>query len=800
MATVETLEIEIKKSASDASSGIEGLVSALTQLKQSVSGGAGLKAAVNQIKSLGTAINNVTGANDGLSTTLQTLQGIADIDFSNLREAAQNVNAVAGTANAPRNARAPANTTPSAAQAPNGDAEPQDIPQQTQELQERTNAVKAAGKAASSAGESAKKASSAFGSLSEAISKTKIGQLVNSIGRIAMYRAIRAAIKGVTSAAKEGIQNLAKYSAAINNTDASSANATMSEYASTLLQVKNSVGAAIMPVLTALLPVVNTIADAFINAANAVNQFLQALNGKSTFTKAKKNTVDYAKSLKGASGAAKELQKTLLGFDEINRLNDENKGGGGGAAGADYSNMFEEAEVGGKIKETATWIKDHFDEILSVAESIGVAIAAWKLSSALLKGISLLSGLEIPKNISVGISLIFAGVAVAADNIANILSGKYGATSVESLIKEMISGALIGAGAVALGAGAWAFPVAIALVMSITDIITNWDELSSSVEHFWEGVGDLFSGNSAGFWNNITKSMYDYLSADTWGNKLVDAIFGEGTVEQAKKNIENGLSMKDVAAQMLADIETALGGVGAWFENNVAAPIKVAWEGAASLLAVKATTAYTRVTEKWRSLKTWFENNVSTPIKTTWNTACTTITTKVQTAKDKITGMFGNVGKWFEDNITSPISTKITGAWDKVKNFWSNTITPSIQNAAATVSNFFSRGVGVNLFPNVFKKNGNKVRAYASGGFVTSGDLFMAREAGPELVGSIGGRTAVANNDQIVEAVSDGVYRAMAPLVSGIGKSDTRVYLDGREITAGQNRRNRMYGAALSGV
>lgn len=800
MATVETLEIEIKKSASDASSGIEGLVSALTQLRQSVSGGAGLKAAVNQIKSLGTAINNVTGANDGLSTTLQTLQGIADIDFSNLKEAAQNVNAVAGAANAPRNAWTPANTTPSAAQAPNGDAEPQDIPQQTQELQERTNAVKASGKAASRAGESAKKASSAFGSLSEAISKTKIGQLVNSIGRIAMYRAIRAAIKGVTSAAKEGIQNLAKYSAAINNTDASSANATMSEYASTLLQVKNSVGAAIMPVLTALLPVVNTIADAFINAANAVNQFLQALNGKSTFTKAKKNTVDYAKSLKGASGAAKELQKTLLGFDEINRLNDENKGGGGGAAGADYSNMFEEAEVGGKIKETATWIKDHFDEILSVAESIGVAIAAWKLSSALLKGISLLSGLEIPKNISVGISLIFAGVAVAADNIANILSGKYGATSVESLIKEMISGALIGAGAVALGAGAWAFPVAIALVMSITDIITNWDELSSSVEHFWEGVGDLFSGNSAGFWNNITKSMHDYLSADTWGNKLVDAIFGEGTVEQAKKNIENGLSMKDVAAQMLADIETALGGVGAWFENNVAAPIKVAWEGAASLLAVKATTAYTRVTEKWRSLKTWFENNVSTPIKTTWNTACTTITTKVQTAKDKITGMFGNVGKWFEDNITSPISTKITGAWDKVKNFWSNTITPSIQNAAATVSNFFSGGVGVNLFPNVFKKNGNKVGAYASGGFVTSGDLFMAREAGPEFVGSIGGRTAVANNDQIVEAVSDGVYRAMAPLVSGIGKSDTRVYLDGREITAGQNRRNRMYGAALSGV
>ena len=160
-----------------------------------------------------------------------------------------------------------------------------------------------------------------------------------------MYRVVRSAIKGISTACKEGVNNLAQYSAALNSTDAAAANATMSEYASTLLQVKNSVGAAVMPALAALLPVINTIASAFITAANAVNQFFQALRGQSTFTKAKKNTVDYAKSLKSASGAAKELQKTLLGFDEINRLNDENKGGGGGAAGADYSNMFEEAQI-----------------------------------------------------------------------------------------------------------------------------------------------------------------------------------------------------------------------------------------------------------------------------------------------------------------------------------------------------------------------------------------------------------------------------------------------------------------------
>lgn len=52
------------------------------------------------------------------------------------------------------------------------------------------------------------------------------------------------------------------------------------------------------------------------------------------------------------------------------------------------------------------------------------------------------------------------------------------------------------------------------------------------------------------------------------------------------------------------------------------------------------------------------------------------------------------------------------------------------------------------------------------GGLVTPGQLFVAREAGPELVGSFGGYTAVMNNNQIVESVSDGVFRAVRAAMS----------------------------------
>jgi hypothetical protein len=52
-----------------------------------------------------------------------------------------------------------------------------------------------------------------------------------------------------------------------------------------------------------------------------------------------------------------------------------------------------------------------------------------------------------------------------------------------------------------------------------------------------------------------------------------------------------------------------------------------------------------------------------------------------------------------------------------------------------------------------------------------TGELFIAREAGPELVGTLGGDAAVMNNDQIVASVSAGVARAVAS-VMGSGSNN----------------------------
>lgn len=67
--------------------------------------------------------------------------------------------------------------------------------------------------------------------------------------------------------------------------------------------------------------------------------------------------------------------------------------------------------------------------------------------------------------------------------------------------------------------------------------------------------------------------------------------------------------------------------------------------------------------------------------------------------------------------------------------------------------------------------------SYANGGFPPVGQLFLSREAGPEMVGTIGGSTAVANNEDIVSAVSQGVASAVASVLGG--GTNVNVVLEG---------------------
>lgn len=85
-----------------------------------------------------------------------------------------------------------------------------------------------------------------------------------------------------------------------------------------------------------------------------------------------------------------------------------------------------------------------------------------------------------------------------------------------------------------------------------------------------------------------------------------------------------------------------------------------------------------------------------------------------------------------------------------------------------------------------------KIQSFATGGHPTAGQLFIANEAGPELVGSMGNKTTVANNQQIVAGIARGVADANAEqnellrrqneLLVAILQKEGNVTLDGREL------------------
>lgn len=71
-------------------------------------------------------------------------------------------------------------------------------------------------------------------------------------------------------------------------------------------------------------------------------------------------------------------------------------------------------------------------------------------------------------------------------------------------------------------------------------------------------------------------------------------------------------------------------------------------------------------------------------------------------------------------------------------------------------------GIEIDLIPKV------SIPRFAEGGFVDEGQLFIAREAGAEMVGGIGRKTAVANNDQIVDGIANGVSAANDGVIAAI--------------------------------
>ena len=227
-------------------------------------------------------------------------------------------------------------------------------------------------------------------------SRSGLDKFLQTVKRLVVMRAIRAAIREVAKGFSEGLENLYHYSEAMNSMDSASAKNSLDSVSTALLWMKNSVGAAVAPLIQSLVPVLQTVVTWAVQAANAINMFISTLQGKTTYTKATEKATDMFDSIKssagGASKAAKEARATLLAFDEVNRLDAPDKasggggGGGGGLSAKDYLDMFDEAAI--ELPEWMQWIIDNTDDLLSMVKDVGLGLAAWIITTETINGIS----------------------------------------------------------------------------------------------------------------------------------------------------------------------------------------------------------------------------------------------------------------------------------------------------------------------------------------------------------------------------------------------------------------------------
>lgn len=181
---------------------------------------------------------------------------------------------------------------------------------------------------------------------------------------------------------------------------------------------------------------------------------------------------------------------------------------------------------------------------------------------------------------------------------------------------------------------------------------------------------------------------------------------------------------------------------------------------------------------------------------------------------DKINDKYAETEKYIK-NYEDLEKAYAKGNIDEIEKYtsaiFSNMVTNADEDTNMIISNFKKVGKELETYQKNYKKTQDEikkygvtgslalggVKAFASGGFVDEGQLFIAREAGAEMVGNIGHKTAVANNDQITDGIASAVYRANMASNKGTSKveivaSEKGGLLDYIEFK--QKERDRQYG------
>lgn len=169
--------------------------------------------------------------------------------------------------------------------------------------------------------------------------KLPLSEMMKQFARLARYRILRGIISGIANSFREGWKNMYEWSSALGGEFAQA----VDSLKNSALLFKNSLAVASAPLIEYLAPLVANLAAKFAELATAASRFFAILTGSDHYYSVATGSVSTYAS---AVGNATKKVRTLLKFDEINRLEKQNKGGGSSGGGTNTSGMFKREDLG----------------------------------------------------------------------------------------------------------------------------------------------------------------------------------------------------------------------------------------------------------------------------------------------------------------------------------------------------------------------------------------------------------------------------------------------------------------------
>ena len=451
--------------------------------------------------------------------------------------------------------------------------------------------------------------------------------------------------------------------------------------------LSNTIGEVFMPIIT-------TLVTWLTKAVAAINMFVRALFGFSIVSKGsdsvKKATAGvggYSDSLKDATKAAKELKRTTQGFDELNIVNDPNKGG---SSGSDLSGAgggggsFEIPDISGMTEDLgldkmAAWF-EKWKGVIQMAVPIaltaigligGIAclftgnfVAAIPLLALAGVGIAIGAGNGAWKKLGDGIVKIWENVKKKAVQIWNSISKWW--TKTWNNIKKTAT-------------NIW---------NAIAKFFTNtWNGIKNTAKKIWDAIEKFFKDCWEGIkktattvWNAITKFL-----KDTWNGIKTTATNIWNSIEKFFKNLWDGI--KKVATTTWEAIEKFF--KDCW--NGIKSTATTIWNAISKFFTDTWNGIKTTATNIWNAVSKFFSDtwtNIKNAASTAWNGIKTMLDNTWNAIKTGASTLCENVKNFFSN------------AWETIKNVWSvvkgffQDIWDGIKNGASTltdnVKNFFS--------------------------------------------------------------------------------------------------------------